>query len=600
MKNLKKLMALAIAGMMVVGSMSVVSAQDPAPVTDTTSFDNVLTVKDTAAGDTISFYKVIQWVDNADNNVRGWMATDHYASVLTEDVLKAILGVQADGTVDATKATGITSDIAGELARLAATDTAVQSGTESTLNVATTAKCGPGTYLALINPADPDTVYNPVIVSSDFTTPPAGEISVTASYPDAVVKKSTTELDKTASTSEDAWDDKEWNTTAIGDTVSFTVVTTIPGYGDVYQNPHFAVNDKLTYLTLKTDTVTVTVPTGLTKGTEYTVTPNGTTGYKLEFSADYLKTIKTPTSVTIKYDAIVSTSAPVHVNAEKNEVSTEYSHVPSSENDYAFKKDTTQHYTFTLDASGLGGGSTQSGKKTSELVKVGQNPDGSPITSEKVYSEVDDREYYQGPLEGAEFKLYTKEACADADEYIPKKTDGTEGEALKLTSGSDGRFEIKGLDAGTYYLKETKAPAGYVKDSSVHTIVIDADYDKDVEITEYTKDGVTWISEEDYNALSDKTGYKSYTYKTDILKSYTVKVDGEDTATYNFTNKGTDAEIEWTNTPPVEKPFDIINTKGVELPSTGGIGTTIFYIVGAILVLGAGVVLVTRRRMSAN
>ena len=41
------------------------------------------------------------------------------------------------------------------------------------------------------------------------------------------------------------------------------------------------------------------------------------------------------------------------------------------------------------------------------------------------------------------------------------------------------------------------------------------------------------------------------------------------------------------------------NTKGVELPSTGGIGTTIFYVVGAILVIGAGVVLITRRRMDA-
>ena len=42
------------------------------------------------------------------------------------------------------------------------------------------------------------------------------------------------------------------------------------------------------------------------------------------------------------------------------------------------------------------------------------------------------------------------------------------------------------------------------------------------------------------------------------------------------------------------------NQQGAVLPSTGGIGTTIFYIIGAILVIGAGVVLVTRRRMNAN
>ena len=40
--------------------------------------------------------------------------------------------------------------------------------------------------------------------------------------------------------------------------------------------------------------------------------------------------------------------------------------------------------------------------------------------------------------------------------------------------------------------------------------------------------------------------------------------------------------------------------KGSSLPSTGGIGTTIFYVVGVILMLGAGVLLVTKKRMSSN
>ena len=61
-----------------------------------------------------------------------------------------------------------------------------------------------------------------------------------------------------------------------------------------------------------------------------------------------------------------------------------------------------------------------------------------------------------------------------------------------------------------------------------------------------------------------------------------------------MTGEGEDA------TPTGELDADIENKQGAELPSTGGIGTTIFYILGTVLVIGAGVLLVTRRRMSAN
>ena len=585
-----KLMALVIAGVMTISAASFSTALAEPAAVEAGSYDGTVSVTGTDAGDTLAFYKLVEWVDNAEGNVKGWKARTPYKDILTEEVLKEVLGVD-------TEATNITPALAAQLSAAAKNDTAVQSGTETSLNTTTSTDRGPGIYMALVTPIDTDTIYNPVFVSSDYNKDEAGTINISSdTYEDATVKKSKTTLTKTAKTSEDTWDDLKWNSTAIGDTVTFTVVTTLPGYGAAYTNPHFAVKDKLTALTLVAGSVEVTAPAGLTKGNQYTVV-EGTDNYTLNFSADYLKSNTTPTQVTITYKALVATDAPLHVNTEKNEVSTEFSHTPSSEDDYSFKKDTTQHYTFTLDASGLGGGSTQSGKKTSELVKVGRNSDGTPIVSEKIYSEVYDKEYYQSPLAGAEFKLYTDADCTK--EYIPKKADGTAGTALALTSGNDGRFEIKGLDAGTYYLKETKAPAGYVKDSEAHKIEIAVETDDNVSVTEYTKDGVEWLTQEQYDALADNTGYKSYTYTTEVLKKYTVKVDDQETATYNFTNKGTDAEIEWTEEPPVEKPFDIINTKGVELPSTGGIGTTIFYIVGAILVLGAGVLLVTRRRMSS-
>ena len=58
-----------------------------------------------------------------------------------------------------------------------------------------------------------------------------------------------------------------------------------------------------------------------------------------------------------------------------------------------------------------------------------------------------------------------------------------------------------------------------------------------------------------------------------------------------------DSDVTLTN---LSQAITVVNKAGSELPSTGGIGTTIFYVIGAILVLGAGVLLVTRRRMNVN
>ncbi len=113
-----------------------------------------------------------------------------------------------------------------------------------------------------------------------------------------------------------------------------------------------------------------------------------------------------------------------------------------------------------------------------------------------------------------------------------------------LAVNADGTLNFEGLGAGTYTITETVVPAGYTKAQDV-TVVITFDNE---------------------------------------TKKFTATVNGE-AATADAT----------TNLFPV----DVINVAGNTLPETGGIGTTIFYVVGAMLVLGAGVVLITRRRMDA-
>lgn len=146
------------------------------------------------------------------------------------------------------------------------------------------------------------------------------------------------------------------------------------------------------------------------------------------------------------------------------------------------------------------------------------------------------------PLPGAVFQLYSDKDCTQevklykvGNIYYPIK-DATDKnkDAVQMISGQDGQFNVKGLDAGTYYLKEITPPSGY-------------------------------------SACADKEIVISATHDVNH-----VSLSGES----NLNNK-------------------IINKKagGITLPSTGGIGTTIFYVVGGGLMVAAIVLLVTKKRM---
>ena len=148
-------------------------------------------------------------------------------------------------------------------------------------------------------------------------------------------------------------------------------------------------------------------------------------------------------------------------------------------------------------------------------------------------------------LPGAEFILYKGSEESKVYAQVTKgKLTGwttTRTDATTLVSGADGMIAVEGLDADTYYLEETKAPGGY-------------------------------------NKLAGPV-------KVEI--SHTVSVEGADmthTLKQDSTNVG-EVEIE--------------NKSGTELPETGGMGTTIFYVLGSILVIGAVVLLITKKRMSA-
>lgn len=160
------------------------------------------------------------------------------------------------------------------------------------------------------------------------------------------------------------------------------------------------------------------------------------------------------------------------------------------------------------------------------------------------------------PLAGAEFQLVIKKtdaqgnevesfvkfaATAEANVYKVVATDAAEDDAATvITTDATGKFNIEGLDEGTYYLRETKAPEGYNLLADDITVTIASTYNE-----------------------NDRTA------------DYTVTAAGAN---------GTTITVE--------------NNSGSLLPETGGIGTTIFTVVGVLLMAVAVVFLVSKKRMA--
>ncbi len=184
------------------------------------------------------------------------------------------------------------------------------------------------------------------------------------------------------------------------------------------------------------------------------------------------------------------------------------------------------------------------------------------FTFETVVNKVQpgDTEGTTKPLAGAEFTL----------QKFVKGEDGNgtwvDCVTADITGDEKNIFSFKGLDDGWYRLTESVVPNGFNKIDDIYFKV---------------------------SAVHDETAASG---STAALKSLTVVATDKDGKELTGENK-TEFTVTLNNG---NITTDVLNQKGSVLPSTGGIGTTIFYIVGGILVVGAGVLLVTKKRMSAR
>lgn len=342
----------------------------------------------------------------------------------------------------------------------------------------------------------------------------------------------------------------------IGDTVNYTIVATI--------DPNMAQYDPTTYKYIITDT--------LSRGVVYDLDP---TDNDLEpFNDENVGQVKAAMGLTIEDD-------------EGNDISEYFTVNLLGDNDL------DNGFTFTITGNTNWATSGKSGNvivnynaivnKFATIGGVGNpnevdlefsnnpNTDSTGETPKDIVTsftyqlnvtKVDGNEP-DNKLKDARFALYRLVDVPDGGqkkEYVKidanNKVSGwqdtlpTDG---NIVTDDKGKMSVSGLDAGVYYLTECVAPDGYnLLDGDVK-ITIDA---------EYSKDGKT-------------------------ITKLTVTVDD-----------GTGAETSDGNKVTGELEVTVENFSGAELPSTGGIGTTIFYTLGGLLAVGAAVFLVTKKRMS--
>lgn len=335
---------------------------------------------------------------------------------------------------------------------------------------------------------------------------------------------------------------KTETTAKVGDVVNFELTGTLPANYADYSAYKYEFHDTLSKGLTYNGDVKVYVKNGDSAEAEVEIN-----GYTVDPANKTTTTPAIDTAITVKFE---------NLNADTVKAKNTNQSVTIDKNSKIIVK-----YSATLNENAVVGGTGN--KNTVNIVYSNDpnrnstgtttNKDVTVYTFQLNVNKVDGANN-QTKLSGAEFKLYYEDG--NTKYYATVNT--TEGDnknkitgwvtdakqAIVLTTDADGNITVKGLKEGTYYLEEIEAPVGY-------------------------------------NKLTAPVKVEIKNTNNDIKTLESVKAD--DT---NGIVNGAEATI------------SIANNKGSTLPSTGGMGTKLFYTIGGILMAGAAIVLVVRKRRS--
>lgn len=527
-KLVSRFMAVLMAMTMILSmSMTVFAAEAP---------KGTLTVNNTVAGKTLDLYQIFTATKNGDNVA--YTLNSAYegffqnkitgASKLKGEALseKAYAYVKEqvgdDGSKGATFAKDILGWILGNTATVEATHT-----TATTTDTTT-----------VINNLDYGYYVVYPLGATDTSTAPGNEtVKSVASLVSVTGTDATVNMKSNYPTVVKKVNDKNADDVNIGDTVTYTLTSKVPdmtGYTSYVFNFKDTLAKGLTFgsiTSVKIGDVTINADTDGTKAENtYTLTTknneDGTTEIKIEMNKFLASNAnKAGQEIKVTYTATLNKDAVTGFDPNTNKATVEYSNKPGTEKKGESEPSIVDVHTFDF-------------------------------TIFKYYTTNSEGTETKNPLKGAEFELYKANAegtAADEQAKInivyegngvyrqatAEEAKATDFTSAKIVSDADGKVLVKGLDAGTYYLRETKAPEGYNKLLSDITVVIKAHYDE----------------------------------ITGKLKSYSVDY------TYNGKTTNGTAITDKDNHPEVA----VENKTGAQLPSTGSKGALMVTLAGIVL-----------------
>lgn len=478
MKNLKKMLASLIGLLMALtmGAMPAIAEGETGSIT----------INDAVVGQTYTIYQVLDLESyNASANAYSYKATTAWNTFINSGKIKGTY-VEVDAQGYVTWKSGADAAAFAKAAQKYAKDNSITNQGSVTATTTTVSFTGLdlGYYLV-------DTTLG-TLCSLDTTNPNV----VMEEKNEVPTNVKTVEEDSTGNYGEK-------NDADIGQTVNFKSTITAQAGAENYIF-HDTMSAGLTY----TGVTGVTLNGTSVDASNYTVVSTGLTDgctFEVRFTQAFCDTLKANDQIVISYMATLNEKAVVA--GEGNPNTSKVSYGDSSNTKYT-PDSQTKTYTWDVDVFKY----TMKGETETALAgatfTLSKNADGSnPIALVSEGNNV----------------------------YRVAKTGETET-ITEITTDATGKFTIEGLDADTYYLTETKAPAGYNKLAGPVTIVIG---------------------------------------ENGVVNATTEAPQGVD-------------EVK------------VLNQTGTELPSTGGIGTTVFYVAGGALVLIAAVLLITRKRMNNN